>query len=100
MNSPRDDMRLPPLEGRRPLTVRVNGEPILAFAGETVATVLLAAGRRAFRHTEQTHAPRSLFCGMGICFECLVTVDGQPNVRACVTSISNGMVIETGEAAP
>jgi predicted molibdopterin-dependent oxidoreductase YjgC len=87
------------MEGRRPLTVRVDGELIQAFAGETVATVLLALGRRTFRRTEQTHAPRGLFCGMGVCFDCLVTVDSQPNVRACMTPVRPGMVIETGEAA-
>ena len=93
-----DEKRLDPLEGRKPLTVEVDGEAVPAFAGETVATVLLALGRRAFRHTEQG-APRGLFCGMGICFDCLVTVDGVDNVRACLTPVAEGMVITTGHRA-
>jgi len=79
------------------LTLTIDDEPVQAFAGETVATVLLALGRRAFRYTDRFHAPRGLFCGMGVCFDCLVTVDGQPNVRACMTPVRAGMVIETGE---
>ena len=56
---------LGPLESRQQLTVLVDGEPVPAFAGESVATVLLAHGRPTFRHTEHG-APRGLFCGMGI----------------------------------
>lgn len=78
------------------LTIEVDGQPVEAFAGETVAAVLLASGRRVFRYTDKTHAPRGVFCGMGICFDCLVTVDGMANVRACVTPVRAGMVVETG----
>ena len=78
------------------LTVLVNDEPVPAFAGETVATVLLAQGYRAFRRTEQGQLPRGLFCNQGICFDCLVTVDGTPGVRACMTPVRPGMVIEIG----
>jgi aerobic-type carbon monoxide dehydrogenase small subunit (CoxS/CutS family) len=94
MNPTQDGKRLGPLEARQPVTVLVDGEPLPAFAGESVATVLLAHGRRTFRHTGQG-APRSLFCGMGICFDCLVTVDGVENVRACMTPVAEGMVIAT-----
>jgi predicted molibdopterin-dependent oxidoreductase YjgC len=89
-------LRLSRPADRVTITVYVDGEPVRAFAGETVATVLLALGRRTLRHTDQSGAPRGIFCGMGVCFDCLVTVDGQPNVRACMTSVSSGMVIETG----
>ncbi len=78
------------------LTVNVDGQPVEAFLGESVAAALLASGRRTWRHTDKSHAPRGLFCGMGICFECLVTIDGVPNVRACTTPVQAGMVIETG----
>jgi predicted molibdopterin-dependent oxidoreductase YjgC len=97
-----DDLRiaqstkaLPAVERGERLRIEVDGEWVDAFAGETVAAVLLATGRRRFRHTEQGHAPRSLFCGMGVCFDCLVTVDGVPGVRACVTAVQAGMVIGT-----
>jgi predicted molibdopterin-dependent oxidoreductase YjgC len=76
--------------------VTVDGDPVQACPGETVATVLLAEGRQTFRHTDHLHAPRGLFCGMGVCFDCLVTVDGQANVRACMTSVRAGMIIQTG----
>jgi aerobic-type carbon monoxide dehydrogenase small subunit (CoxS/CutS family) len=73
----------------------VDDEPITAFAGESVASVLLALGRRTLRHTEHG-APRGLYCGMGICFDCLVRVDGVENVRACLTAVAEGMRIDTG----
>jgi aerobic-type carbon monoxide dehydrogenase small subunit (CoxS/CutS family) len=94
MSTTRLKRRVDSLEGRQPLTIHLDGEPVTAFAGETVATVLLALGRRTFRHTEQG-APRGLFCGMGVCFDCLVTVDGVENVRACLTPVAEGMVVVT-----
>jgi predicted molibdopterin-dependent oxidoreductase YjgC len=94
MNISQHERRIGSLEARQPLTVLVDGESVTAFAGESVATVLLALGRHDFRHTGQG-APRGLFCGMGVCFDCLVTVDGVENVRACVTPVVEGMVIAT-----
>lgn len=92
--------RVEPFPGRRmPVSVTVDGEPIQAYAGESVATVLLALGRRSFRHTDKHHEPRGIFCGMGICFDCLVTIDGMENVRACMTLVQEGMAIETGGQA-
>jgi predicted molibdopterin-dependent oxidoreductase YjgC len=81
-----------------PVTVFVDGRQVTAFAGESVAAVLLALGTRAFRHTAKRGEPRGMFCGIGVCYECLVTVDEEPNVRACVTEVAPGMVIETGPA--
>jgi predicted molibdopterin-dependent oxidoreductase YjgC len=98
MSTAKDERRLGLLEVRQPLTIQVDGEPVQAYAGESVATVLLALGRRTFRHTEQG-APRGLYCGMGVCFDCLVTVDGVENVRACMTPVAEGMVIATGRRA-
>ncbi len=89
------NLRLPRPPGSAALTITVDGEPVPAYPGETIATALLAAGQRTFRRTDHA-APRGLFCGMGICFDCLVTVDGQPDVRACMTAVQPGMVIETG----
>jgi predicted molibdopterin-dependent oxidoreductase YjgC len=75
--------------------VTIDGEEVTAYEGESVAAVLLAEGRRAFRRTLKEGAPRGLFCGMGICFDCLVTVDGVPNIRACLTPVADRMAIET-----
>ncbi len=86
----------PPLEGRNTVTIEVDGQSVQASAGQSVAAALLASDRRVFRRTEKGNAPRSLFCGMGVCFDCLVQIDGEPNVRACMTAVREGMVIETG----
>ena len=96
MSATHDQRRIGPLEPRQQLTVHVDGEAVSAFAGESVAAVLLALGRQTFRHTDKHRAPRGLFCGMGVCFDCLVTIDGTENVRACMTPVQEGMVIETG----
>jgi aerobic-type carbon monoxide dehydrogenase small subunit (CoxS/CutS family) len=98
MNTIQEQRRLGSLEARQPVTIQVDGEPVQAYAGETVATALLALGLHSFRHTKKGE-PRSLFCGMGICFDCLVTVDGVENVRACMTPVAEGMVIATMSGA-
>ena len=72
----------------------VDGEAILAYAGETVATALLTAGQRALRHTVKGQ-PRGIFCGIGICYDCLVRIEGVGNVRACVTPVREGMKVIT-----
>jgi len=73
----------------------VDGEAVEAFAGETIAAALLAYGIKQFRHTRKRGDPRGVFCGMGVCFECLVTVNGEGNVRACLTPVADGMKIDT-----
>jgi predicted molibdopterin-dependent oxidoreductase YjgC len=78
------------------LTIFVDGEAVTAFAGESVAAALLASDRRALRLTPRHRAPRGLFCAMGVCFDCLVTVNRVANVRACMTTVEDGMQIETG----
>ncbi len=60
-----------------------------------MAAVLLAQGIRTLRHTAKNGRPRGIFCGMGICYDCLVTVNGERNVRACMTPVAPGMAIET-----
>jgi predicted molibdopterin-dependent oxidoreductase YjgC len=90
-------IRLPAGRGE-PLPVTIDGQPVEAYAGETVAAVLMVSGHFAFQQHETTGLPASLFCGMGVCFNCLVTIDGVPNLRACVTPVTAGMIIETGEA--
>ncbi len=74
--------------------IEVDGKPVTAYPGETLATVLLAAGWRAFRHTMLSGEARGLFCGMGVCFDCLITLNGQKNVRACSTTAHPGDRVE------
>jgi aerobic-type carbon monoxide dehydrogenase small subunit (CoxS/CutS family) len=63
-----------------------------AFEGESIAAALLAAGRRRLRETGRRSEPRGLYCGIGLCFECTMLVDGQ-RVRTCVTPVRDGMRI-------
>jgi D-hydroxyproline dehydrogenase subunit gamma len=78
------------------VTISIDGAPVLAYAGETVATVLIAEGHRATRTTVGGE-PRGVFCGMGVCFDCLVVVDGVPNTRACMTFVAEGMDVRRQE---
>lgn len=77
------------------IEILVDGEPVRAFEGETIAAALLAIGRRAVRKTERGGEPRGIYCGIGICFDCLMTVDGRPNIRTCQTRVRPGMRVET-----
>jgi predicted molibdopterin-dependent oxidoreductase YjgC len=90
------NQRLPGTERGAALTIQVDGQQVEAYAGESVAAVLLANGRRRFRHTGKVCRPRGIFCGIGVCYDCLVTIDGVPGVRACVTPVSPGMIEESG----
>lgn len=95
MRIARSDASLPRVERGQKVSLSVDGQPVIAFEGESVAAVLLAQGIRTFRHTAKTGQGRGLYCGMGICYDCLVTVDGVSNVRACMTPVEQGMAIET-----
>ena len=68
----------------------LDGRRVAAYEGETVAAVLLAQGEIATRTTVKGE-PRGIFCGMGVCFDCLVVVDGVPNTRACMTWVREGL---------
>src|SRR3984957_12043672 len=80
----------------RPITFQFDTTPIPALEGETIAAALSAEGIVAFRHTARG-APRGLHCGMGACFDCVVTVDGRIGQRACMTKAADGMIV-TGDA--
>ncbi len=82
------------LEPEPDLLIRVDGEPIAVRAGETVAGALLAAGRLSWR-TTRGGRPRGLFCGIGVCFDCLVTINGLTGVRACLQPAADGDQIST-----
>ena len=75
-----------------PVSIGFDGREVPAIEGETVAAALSAAGIVALRRA-RNGAPRGLFCGMGVCFECLVTVDARPAQRACMTRVRDGMAI-------
>lgn len=78
-----------------PISIIVDGQPLQAYEGETVAAALMAAGTRRLRTTSLRGEPRGLYCGMGVCFDCVMTIDGRPNVRTCQMPVASGMQIQT-----
>ncbi len=74
------------------ITLIINGEPVQVEGGVTVGSILHER-QSALRASPLSHAPRGLYCGMGVCFECAVTIDGQ-SMRACITTARDGMHVE------
>jgi sarcosine oxidase subunit alpha len=88
-------VRLPPRPGEaidrtREIAFTFSGDPVTGFAGDTIGSALFAAGRRVFSRSFKYHRPRGLFCCTGSCPNCLMTVDGVPNVRVCVEPLRAG----------
>ena len=77
------------------VTLQVDGKPLAARRGQTVAVAMLAAGQRVLRHTRRAGKPRGLFCAMGVCFDCVMTIDGKAGVRACMTKVEDGMQVSS-----
>ena len=77
-------------------TVRVtlNGVELQCRQGDSVAAALFAAGVQACRDTAVNEVPRGPYCMMGVCYDCLVTIDGQANQQGCMTAVRQGMKIE------
>lgn len=93
-------MRLnhPDMRPNAPVRIRFDGSEIEALQGETIAAALAAHGIVAVRQA-RSGAPRGPFCGMGVCFDCLVTVDGRPSQRACLTKVEPGMKVHSSATA-
>jgi sarcosine oxidase, subunit alpha len=77
-----------------------NHEKYKGIKGDTIASALLAHNIRILRHHEKTGEGRGLFCNIGHCFECRVTVNGSNNQRACLTLLKEGMEIVSGKQLP
>ena len=77
------------------VTLKVDGKPIRARAGDTVAAAMLAAGLDHCRTTPVSGAPRAPYCLMGVCFDCLVTIDGVGSRQGCLVPVREGMAVET-----
>ena len=91
-----DDLRMNvPIDRGPRVTLVVDGQPLRAYGGESIAAALIAAGRRHARLTARAGEPRGYFCGMGVCQDCLMTVDGLLNVRSCVTPVRDGLRVDT-----
>jgi len=87
-----------PDTARAAVEITVDGAPFVAREGDSVAAALLAADAVAFSATPISGAPRGPFCMMGVCFDCLVEIDGRPNEQACMTAIAPGMRVVTRRA--
>jgi predicted molibdopterin-dependent oxidoreductase YjgC len=72
---------------------------IFAEPGQSIGAALIAAGHRSWRTTRHGGAPRGIFCGIGVCFDCLVIVNGRPGQRACLTEVRQGDRVEPQEGA-
>ena len=83
------------VESGQAVALTVDGRPVTARAGDTVAATLLASGLSHCRTTPVTGAPRAPYCLMGVCFDCLVTIDGVGSRQACLVPVREGMSVET-----
>ncbi|MFC5289736.1 (2Fe-2S)-binding protein [Actinokineospora guangxiensis] len=81
------------------MRAEVDGQPVAVREGQTVAAVLLGAGRASWRTTRVGGRPRGVFCGIGVCHDCLVVVNGIPDVRACQRLVADGDSIRTQDGA-
>ena len=82
-------------EAGPPVALTIDGKDVHAQPGDTVAAALLLAGIDRCRTTPVTGAPRLPYCMMGVCFDCLVTIDGVGSRQACLVPVRAGMAVET-----
>ena len=81
-------------DARRPLTIYVEGTAVNAREGDSVSAALLASGLDVRRATAVSGEPRLPYCMMGVCFECLVMIDGVGSRQGCLVPVTDGMRIE------
>ena len=77
------------------LRMTIDGREITAHPGQSVGAALVDNGIRSWRTTRKAGRPRGLFCGIGVCYDCLITVDGVPNQRACLVPAADGLTLTT-----
>jgi predicted molibdopterin-dependent oxidoreductase YjgC len=82
----------------REITIVVDGKKLKAYEGEMISAALIASGMYTFRYTSKKNEPRGVFCAIGRCTDCVMEVNGRPNVRTCVTPVEKNMVIKTQKA--
>ena len=82
-------------EERQEVTFTFDGRELKGFEGEPIAIALKANGVLIHRYTKKEHKPRGIFCAIGRCTDCVMVVDGKPNIRTCVTPLKAGMVVKT-----
>lgn len=90
-------MRIKAIHRGEEVTLFVNGKAVKAHRGETVHAALLAAGYRALRKSKTGAELRGFLCGMGACYECLVTINGIADQRSCMRLVEDGMEVRIDE---
>jgi sarcosine oxidase subunit alpha len=88
------------LENHKAITFQFDGQSYDALEHETIAAALLANGIRTLRVQEEKGTPRGIYCNIGHCFECRITVNGKNGVRACLTLVEEQMVVHSGRLLP
>ena len=88
------DARIPEVDRGKPVTLVFDGREVPAYEGETIGMALWAAGIRGVRASSRDAEPRGMFCAMGICYDCLVDLDGRP-VRACLQPVVGPRMVVT-----
>jgi len=78
-----------------PVTIEVDGDPVAAVAGDSVASALLAAGHTGFATSGKTGNQLAPYCLIGVCFGCLCEIDGRRQVQACLEPVRDGLVVRT-----
>ena len=88
------------LDKQKRVQFHLDGKAYEGYENDTIASALLANGIYTLRKHEASGNPRGVYCNIGHCYECRVTVDEETNVRACLTPIKGNMVVESGEVQP
>ena len=92
-----------PILGESPVGKLVHftydGKDLQGYEGEPIAVALRVNGVMVHRYTAKRHEPRGVFCAIGRCTDCVMVVDGQPNVRTCITPLKEGMKVQTQDGA-
>ncbi len=82
-------------EEKRVVSFEYDGQTLEGYEGEPISVALKAAGVMVHRYTAKKHEPRGIFCAIGRCTDCVMIVDGKPNIRTCITPLKEGMVVKT-----
>lgn len=88
-----ENLRIPSLSRGAEIRILINGREVAAYEGETVLAALIASGVGTLRRSHVHGEGRGPLCGMGVCYECLVSINGQANRRACMTEVEDRMEI-------
>jgi sarcosine oxidase subunit alpha len=83
---------------KKKIKIKINGKETIAYRCDTVLASLVASGHKALKKSRKLHENRGPLCGMGICYECQVNINGVPNQRACITEVKHKMIILIDES--